>query len=328
MPDPITRIIFRRGTELERSGLILNQGEPGFTIDTKRLFVGDGNTVGGIPVGTKFLGFYSFGVEFTNIEQNIYPQINDLAYDKTSNILYALTGNPDGTVSYTRKDNWAPVGINIQADNTTLGRAIDTIFVKTNSLNGRYFTSQAIGTGLKRSGGSTGIDVISISGPGQGLSFDINNNLQIAQSSITNAMLVNMSPFSVKGRLELAGTPVDIGFDQLSFVIAPLIKPLIEFDPSDLTIKTNLEKISFPLDKLMKINGYGFAFNLNAPKYLQNKNSYGLVAQEVEKVLPYSVETMNGIKNINYNTIIPLLVECVKVLNNEIVELKKIITNK
>jgi len=134
MPDPITRIIFRRGTEIERAGLILNQGEPGFTIDTKRLFVGDGVTVGGIPIGTKFLGFFNFGVQFTNIPQGVWPQINDLAFDRTTNILYALTGNPDGTNSYSSKDNWAPVGVNIQADNATITRTIDTISVKTNSL--------------------------------------------------------------------------------------------------------------------------------------------------------------------------------------------------
>ena len=44
---------FRRGTEAERNaaGFIPEQGEPVYTIDTKRLYIGDGNTAGGNPVG-------------------------------------------------------------------------------------------------------------------------------------------------------------------------------------------------------------------------------------------------------------------------------------
>lgn len=226
MPDPITRIIFRRGTEQERGGLILNQGEPGFTIDTKRLFVGDGITVGGIPIGTKFLGFFSFGVEFTNIPGNVYPQINDLAFDRTTNILYALTGNTDGTASPSRKDNWSPVGVNIQADNQTIVRTIDTIAVRRNSLDGNYFTSATIGQGLERTGGTFNRDTIRVAPPGQGLGFS-GNTLQINDAAVTNTMLANMGPFTVKGRLETVGVPLDITFAQLSNLLAPLLKPLI-----------------------------------------------------------------------------------------------------
>lgn len=44
---------FRRGTEAERSaaGFIPEQGEPVYVTDTKRLYIGDGDTAGGNPVG-------------------------------------------------------------------------------------------------------------------------------------------------------------------------------------------------------------------------------------------------------------------------------------
>lgn len=380
MPDPITRIIFRRGTELERGGLILNQGEPGFTIDTKRLFVGDGVTLGGIPIGTKFLGFFTFGAEFTNIPQNTYPQLNDLAFDTTTNIMYALTGNADGSVTSSRKDNWSPVGVNIQADNTTISRTIDTIAVKRNSLDGNYFTATAIGLGLERTGGTYNKDTIRISAPGQGLIFN-GNSLQINNASVTNAMLATMGPYTVKGRLETAGEPVDIGFAQLSNLLAPLLKPIINppfnpgvspprysftngiyindmidpplfsvdtnyidfnletihfkktvtcfgdiiafYTPSDISIKSNLMKITEPLNKIQQLNGYSFVFNEKAPQHLRGKNSYGLIAQEVEQVLSDSIEDRpDGIKGVNYNAIIPLLVECIKNLQNDVADLK------
>ena len=42
----------RRGTDVDRQGIIPKAGEPIFTTDTKRLFIGDGSTAGGIIVDT------------------------------------------------------------------------------------------------------------------------------------------------------------------------------------------------------------------------------------------------------------------------------------
>lgn len=45
----ITKLLFRRGNDSDRKQTILASGEPGFTLDTKRLFIGDGITPGGVP---------------------------------------------------------------------------------------------------------------------------------------------------------------------------------------------------------------------------------------------------------------------------------------
>lgn len=228
MPDPITRIIFRRGTELERrNGLILNQAEPGYTTDTKRLFIGDGVTVGGIPVGTKFLGFFNFGAISTAIPSALYPQSNDLAFDRTTNILYALTGANFALVS-----DWGPVGINIQADNTTIQRTIDTISLKKNSLDGSYFKTVAIGRGLERTGGLDNKETVRMADPGPGLVFN-SNTIQVGTNSISNTMLGIMPPNTVKGKLTIAGTPEDITFATLANVLAPILRPIINppFNP-------------------------------------------------------------------------------------------------
>ena len=44
------RFIMRKGTNLERLNCILAEGELAYTTDTKRLFVGDGTTMGGNPI--------------------------------------------------------------------------------------------------------------------------------------------------------------------------------------------------------------------------------------------------------------------------------------
>jgi len=46
----VQQIKIRRGTDAQRQGVTLAEGEPAFTTDTKQLFVGDGVTPGGVPI--------------------------------------------------------------------------------------------------------------------------------------------------------------------------------------------------------------------------------------------------------------------------------------
>lgn len=46
----ITKLLFRRGNDEDREQTILASGEPGWVLDTKRLWVGDGTTAGGYPI--------------------------------------------------------------------------------------------------------------------------------------------------------------------------------------------------------------------------------------------------------------------------------------
>ena len=43
----IVKLLIRRGTDEQRTTTVFDQGEPAWTLDTKRLFVGDGATAGG-----------------------------------------------------------------------------------------------------------------------------------------------------------------------------------------------------------------------------------------------------------------------------------------
>jgi hypothetical protein len=86
---------------------------------------------------------------------------------------------------------------------------------------------------------------------------------------------------------------------------------------SDLTLKKNLKLIDNPIDKLMQLNGYSYQWKEN------DEYQYGVVAQEVEKVLPYAVQTGNNkIKGVAYNQLTPLLIEGFKSHESEITILK------
>ncbi len=85
---------------------------------------------------------------------------------------------------------------------------------------------------------------------------------------------------------------------------------------SDITLKENLEKISNPIDKIKNLNGYTFN------RIGHQKRSVGLVAQEVEKVLPEAVLGEDGSKSLAYGNVVALLVETVKEQQKQIDELK------
>lgn len=85
---------------------------------------------------------------------------------------------------------------------------------------------------------------------------------------------------------------------------------------SDINLKENIQTISNPIDKVLQLNGVTFKWKETS------KSSMGVIAQEVEKVLP---ELVNGTdsKTVNYNGLIALLIECVKEQQNQINILKK-----
>jgi hypothetical protein len=94
---------------------------------------------------------------------------------------------------------------------------------------------------------------------------------------------------------------------------------------SDERLKTDIEKIENAIDKVSQLNGYTFTYKADG------KKSAGVIAQEVEKVLPSAVnekelplKTDDGVayKTVQYDQIIGLLIESIKELKQEINELK------
>ena len=85
---------------------------------------------------------------------------------------------------------------------------------------------------------------------------------------------------------------------------------------SDARLKTNISEIKNGLDKISKLRGVTFK--------IHEKSSAGVIAQEMEKVIPESVTTdKDGFKSVNYDMIIGYLIEAVKDLQSEIKTLKE-----
>ena len=94
---------------------------------------------------------------------------------------------------------------------------------------------------------------------------------------------------------------------------------------SDRRIKTNIAPLENCLDKIDGISGYQY----NRTDLIDTtKLHVGVIAQDVEEVYPELVETnKSDIKQVNYNSLIAVLVECVKELKEENKELKERIIN-
>ena len=97
---------------------------------------------------------------------------------------------------------------------------------------------------------------------------------------------------------------------------------VIAFASSDERLKDNIKPIEDPISKILEIGGYTFDWNDKQSTY--TGSDVGVIAQEVEKVIPEVVETRdNGYKAVKYEKIVPLLIEAIKELKAEIEELKK-----
>jgi len=95
------------------------------------------------------------------------------------------------------------------------------------------------------------------------------------------------------------------------------------FSTSDKQLKDNITLIPNSLEKITKIGGYTFDWNNKQNIYEVGSHDIGVIAQELEEILPEVVITRdNGYKAVRYEKIVPLLIEAIKELKNEVDELK------
>ena len=103
------------------------------------------------------------------------------------------------------------------------------------------------------------------------------------------------------------------------------------FYSSDVALKEDIVNISNPLESLKKLNGVLFNWKDSWIKkqggedgYFVRKKDVGVIAQEVEKVLPEAVaQRKDGVKAVKYDRLTCLLIEAVKTLSDKVEKLSK-----
>ena len=100
---------------------------------------------------------------------------------------------------------------------------------------------------------------------------------------------------------------------------------VIAYNSSDERLKDNIQVIKGSLDKIGDIRGVEFDWNDKSPGWAQERgHDVGVIAQEVQKIVPeIVVERKNGYLGVDYKRLVPLLIESVKELKQEVEDLKK-----
>lgn len=100
---------------------------------------------------------------------------------------------------------------------------------------------------------------------------------------------------------------------------------------SDKRLKENIKPIESALDKLEQIRGVTFDWTDEEIEkrggidgYFVRKNDIGVIAQEIESVIPEAVATReDGYKAVRYELLVPLLIQAIKEQQVQIEELKR-----
>ena len=121
----------------------------------------------------------------------------------------------------------------------------------------------------------------------------------------------------------------NLTFDGSTLVVTGAITAtgdVTAFQSSDRTMKENIKNIENPLDKINKLNGVYYDWTKETQEkysHLGNEKEVGVIAQDVEKVLPEIVATReDGTKAVKYERLCAVLIEAVKELQEQIKNLK------
>jgi hypothetical protein len=163
-------------------------------------------------------------------------------------------------------------------------------------------TSNVAGTGVTVSG-ATGAVTISI-----GQAVATSSNVQF------NSLGVGMAASATAGRIDATND-------------------IVAYSSSDIRFKENIKPIENSLEKISKISGNTYDWKEeNKIEHGYEGNDVGVIAQEIEVVLPQLVQTReNGYKAVKYDKLVALLIEGIKEQQLQINDLKskiEILENK
>ena len=90
---------------------------------------------------------------------------------------------------------------------------------------------------------------------------------------------------------------------------------------SDARLKANIVSLGATLSKLLQIDGKSYTMK----KDESEKQKIGLLAQDIEKVFPELVSENNGIKSVNYQGLVPVLINAIKEQEERIKRLEELL---
>ncbi|WP_164464373.1 tail fiber domain-containing protein [Chryseobacterium sp. G0162] len=159
-------------------------------------------------------------------------------------------------------------------------------------------------------------------------SMGVNSNIYTSDGAITTALASRNVDLNGKNLVFSGIGSVGIGTAPSATAkldVAGTVKASAIDYNSDERLKQNITEITSSPEIINRLRPVSYFWNETGKKKGGNAQlQYGLVAQEVEKVLPNIVSTDNdGYKSVNYNELIPLLLQTVQEQGKKIEELQK-----
>jgi len=204
---------------------------------------------------------------------------------ETKDITITLTGDVTGTGTITDLGN-VSFATTVAANSVALGT--DT--------TGNYMSDLTQGTG-----------VTITHTPGEGSNATIAIGQAVATSSDVrfNSIGVGVAASATPGRIDASGD-------------------IVAFSTSDRNFKENITPIENPIEKIRKISGNTYDWKEDMKEFHGFEgNDVGVIAQEIEAVLPQLVTTREtGYKAVKYDKLVALLIEGIKEQQIQIENLK------
>jgi hypothetical protein len=308
----IVKLKVRRGTLEQLRSIVLDQGELGYTLDTRRLYVGDGSTVGARAVSNLTYGPFTLdsSLNFNGVE------LGDTGY--ANNKFYTLTGtNTNDTLS-----GWAYIG-NVPGLTTDFG-ANNTFVVRKSSVNTSEFASAVYGDGIKKVGDSLAVDTSTVYfGLSNGKIILKNNSITpnvIATTALSaglsggngHPIRVNADPaqfeFDVNQRLYLANlgthTTKYSSFDPYS------IGDGLVLNPDTLKLEAYLKEVDSSLTRSSSgVVGIANGFSTNSSTASGNEFPFLNISNGIINGMAstiYDVVTATGLSGVNSGNDVPI----------------------
>jgi hypothetical protein len=218
---------------------------------------------------------------------------------------YQYTGSGDGIFGFNANNG----NINVYTDGDFYANSVNKVL---NAGNYNTYAPALTGTG------ASGTWAINISGTAAvasvALALSSTNNYNVQSIAASLNMVVGRD-MEVQRNVIVAGYISAVG-------------DVYAFNTSDRNLKTKIKPIKNALDKVCKLSGNTFEWIpehlATRPENLRKAPDVGVIAQEVETVLPEAVMTRpDGTMAVDYDKIVPLLIEAIKELRAELADIKK-----